>query len=229
MKHSLIRSFLKIIVILLALALLYFLITHARVYFNRVEIRNFQRLISSYGYFSPIVVLLLILLSTSIPPLPLPIPLIEVAAGLVFGFWPAAILIWISQFLSSIMAFKMAKFFRNRFLKSVWEMPFWQGYKNYLDKSGLKAVFIIRATMAAPFNSISFLAGVTKMRIEKFIFATALGVIPEVLLYTFIGSQLKNIHFRIAYIFIAVLLISSSGIITSYISIRGSKKSQINQ
>jgi len=201
------------LIIVIAVVAAYFLF-HSSNYFNRRGIRQIRNYIQSFGIFSPMIVIFLVFLSTAIPPLPLPVPLIELVSGVVFGFIGGALIIWISQIVASVFAFYIAKFFRKKFFgMSIIKDKKWNFYREYLNKKGAFAIFLIRFAMAAPFNIISYLAGLTQISFLNFIFATALGTIPESLLYSFIGSQIRTLHIKIFYLSILVILIGSIGFI----------------
>jgi len=162
----------------------------------------------------------LILLSTVIPPLPIPIPLVEIVSGLIFGFWKGFLVAWISQFISSLSAYYMAKFLKRSFLNKFLENHVVSLYKQYLNTEGPLAILITRATMSAPFNVVSFLAGISQINVLIFSGATLLGTIPEALLYTAIGAIFKIHRFRVLYIFILSVAISLIGPVISYFMIR---------
>ncbi len=185
---------------------------------NRREVRQTRSYIQSFGVFSPFMVVFLIFLSTAIPPLPLPVPLVELAAGVVFGFIEGALIIWISQVGSSVFAFYIARIFRKKFFGiDIIENNRWDFYKSYLNKKGAFAVFLIRFVMAAPFNIISYLAGLTQMSILRFTVATAFGTIPESLLYSYLGSQIRTLHIKLVYLSILVIIIGSIGFVFTLI------------
>ncbi len=200
-----------------------FIAFHGQRYFSRREIRLLDTQISSFGQISPLIVLSLILLSTLIPPLPLPVPLIEIATGLIFGFWPGFFLVWVSQIISSSLAFFLSRIFGKRLFKNILTSHIWDFYRRYLEKKGAMAVFITRMTMAAPFNIVSYLAGLTQMKTDQFLTATILGTIPESILFTIIGVQLKNIHIRLWYLFIALIILGVLGITGIFIIMRSSR------
>jgi uncharacterized membrane protein YdjX (TVP38/TMEM64 family) len=103
-------------------------------------------------------------------------------------------------------------------------------YKDYIHKNGPRAIFICRLTLAAPFNIVSYLAGLTQMNIISFSLATILGTIPEAALFTFVGSILKHTRLRLWYIFILAVIIGSAGTILMFLMMKllqsrfGSKK-----
>jgi uncharacterized membrane protein YdjX (TVP38/TMEM64 family) len=172
--------------------------------------------ISSYGSWSPVVVVALIFISTAIPPLPLPVPLIEIAAGLLFGFWEGFLLVWLGQMISSIFAFAITRYAGQRFLKRFFEYKLFTPFKSYIQNGGTWAVLIARATMAAPFNIVSFLAGATSMKIGSFSLATAVGVLIESSLYPFVGSVLGTTRLSLWRIFIVVIIVGAIGPVISY-------------
>lgn len=208
----------------MAALLLVWLIIQGQHFFNRRAIRQEQSLINSFGNFSALAVIFLMLISTAIPPLPLPIPLIEITSGLVFGFWGGFILVWASQILSSTLAFFMARYFGKRLFGGILKSHIWDYYRKLLARRGKLAVFIIRATLAAPFNVISFLSGLTEMKPLGFIGATALGTLPEAILFSLIGAQLKNVHIRLWYLFIAITILGSLGTLGTFLLLRSSSK-----
>ncbi len=191
--------------------------------FSRRVLNEIQENINSFGDFSPIAVVGLTLISTAIPPLPLPVPLIEIASGLVFGFWQGFFYSLLAQVISSLFAFYLARYFAKRILKRFIKYEFLEFYIKYLQRSGPRAVLITRAAMVAPFNVVSYLAGLTEMRVTSFFAATLIGCIPEAAIYAFIGSVIKTTHVRLWYVFVAVLILGGLGLIATYVMIEISR------
>ncbi len=198
-----------ILAVIAAIIVLVIIIILGRHYFTRRGIRQMSSLISSYGTLSPLVVVFLIFLSTAIPPLPLPVPLIEIAAGYIFGFWPGFFLVWFSQIISSLFAYGLTRFIGTRLFRSLLSTHIFRIYQHYVDKNGAMGIFITRATLAAPFNIVSFLAGLTNMNVASFFTATLLGTIPESALYSLLGSVIKVTRIRLWYVYIAVVIVGS--------------------
>jgi uncharacterized membrane protein YdjX (TVP38/TMEM64 family) len=203
------RTYQTLIIIALVVLIIgsVYTVIHGRHYFNRSHVRRLEGKIDSTGILSPLVVFALILISTLIPPLPLPIPLIEMAAGLLFGFWPAVVLVWFSQLESSLAAFQISRHFRKRLMKKILDSKLFTVYREFIKKKGPLAVFVIRAVMAAPFN-ISYMAGFMEMNPLSFSLATALGVVPEVLLFVYLGTLVQHTHIRLWYVFILLVILA---------------------
>lgn len=212
-----IRKILLTIVILIGIAVVVYLIIQGRHYFNRRGIRQMQTVINSYGSLSPFALIFLIIISTVVPPLPLPIPLIEMAAGLIFGFGEGFLLVWVSQIIGSVAAFVMTRIIGRSVFRRILENKIFNFYRRYIHDKGPLAIFTIRATMASPFNVVSFLAGLTQMKILNFTIATVLGTIPESLLFSYIGSLLQSMRLRLWYIFILTVLLGAIGPVFMYL------------
>jgi uncharacterized membrane protein YdjX (TVP38/TMEM64 family) len=218
--NRIMKRVLKILAIVIGIAVVIYLIINARHFLNFRLVRGMERLITSYGVWAPLAVVALIILSTIIPPLPIPVPLIEIASGVIFGFWEGFALVWIAQIISSLIAYASTHIIGRRFLKGFMENKLFAPYKHYIHHGGPWAVFIARVTMAAPFNIVSFLAGIMAMDLKKFTIATTLGTLSEALLYPFIGSILRHTRLGLWRIFILVVLLSVIGPVITYIMMK---------
>ena len=214
--HKTIRRVLVCLAIIIAIAVILYLIPQGRSYFSRRTIRQMGASISSHGILAPFFIIFLIFLSTAIPPLPLPVPLIEITAGLLFGFFPGFLTVWIGQILASVFAFFVTRILGKRFLRKFLSNKYISPYGEFVRKKGPLAVIMIRATMSAPFNIISFISGLTEMTPVTFTFATALGTIPEAALFAFIGTILKTTRIRLSYVFIFLVILGFAGPVMTY-------------
>lgn len=210
-QNKTIRKVFIVLGIILGVALIVYLVITGRHYFTRRGIRQLNTYITSYGSFSPLAVVFLMVISTLIPPLPIPIPLIEMAAGYLFGFWPGLFLIWGSQAISSLSAYAASRIIGNKLFKKLLKNHYISLYRTYIVQNGPFAVFMTRATLSAPFNIVSFLAGLLEMDLGGFMIATVLGAIPEALLYAFVGSIIQHTRLRLWYVFILVILLGVLG------------------
>jgi uncharacterized membrane protein YdjX (TVP38/TMEM64 family) len=210
------KRVIKICAVVIAAAVVIYLIINARHFFNFRLVRETEQLINSYGIWAPGAAVALIILSTIIPPLPIPVPLIEIAAGLIFGFWEGFVLVWIGQIISSLLAYSSTHIIGRHFLKGFMENKIFAPYKHYIHHGGPLAVFIARITLSAPFNVVSFVAGIMAMDLGKFTIATVFGTLSESLLYPFIGSILRHTRLGLWRIFILVVLLGVIGPVITY-------------
>ncbi len=217
---------LTVLSVIVIAALLYVSITSGRAYFRRRNIRLMARAVNDYGLLAPLAVFFLIFISTVIPPLPLPIPLIEIAAGYVFGFGEGLVLVWISEIISSLAAFAITRYLGRKLFKKILASKFVIPYRQYVERNGAWAIVVTRVFMAAPMNIVSFLAGLTPMNPWLFVGATALGIVPEAILYPYVGMLLKTTRFSLWRLFIIIVIIGAIGPAAIYIFTRIRKSGQ---
>jgi len=203
-----IYQIITVIAVILTVAISVYAVISGRQYFNRRGVRQIALEIRQFGPWAPLFLAGLILINTLVPPIPIPIPLIEIVAGSVFGFWPGFILVWLTQIISSVSAFFMSKYISKLFLKKIIKSRFFNFYNRLIKKRRAFAVFVIRATMTAPFN-ISFLAGISDMPFLNFLGATTLGVITESAFFPYLGTLIvQRVRFRLWYVLIILIILS---------------------
>lgn len=125
---------------------------------------------------------------------PLPLAaLIKLMAGYVFGVgWGAAMNISTSV-VGGALGFLAA---RHLFYHALYSRYSHQLAKTNLDiaRNGFWYVLSCRFFMPAPFFLVNVLAGLSNLRLRKFLLATAIGVIPSSLIYSVTGSHLEAVH-----------------------------------
>lgn len=182
-------------------------IMNGRHYFNRRNLRLLDDQILSFGIWAPLVIVFLIFINILIPPIPIPIPLVEIAAGVIFGFWPGVLLVWVSQVLSSVITFLLSRKIGKFFLKKLMNSKFLGFIREFIAKKGALGVFVIRATMTSPF-SISYIAGFMDISLLGFTLAMIVGAIPETILFVYLGTLAQHARIRLWYIGIPMVILS---------------------
>lgn len=219
-KSRNLRKAIYIIGIIIFIALIIYLAYEGRQYFSRHEIRLIRISVTSFGSWTPLAIFGLIFINTMIPPLPIPAPLIEVVAGVTLGFWEGFFVVWISQIITSCSAFIVTRLIGRKFFNKFIENKLFTSYRNFVKEKGSKAVLITRLTMSAPFNFVSFFAGVTSMSFAGFSLATILGTVPESIIYTFIGSILRRTHLSLFYVLILTVATAIVGPTITFFAFR---------
>jgi uncharacterized membrane protein YdjX (TVP38/TMEM64 family) len=62
-----------------------------------------------------------------------------------------------------------------------------------VGEEGWKIVFLLRLSPLVPFSILNYLLGVTRLSFRAYLGATATGMIPAILLYTYLGSALASL------------------------------------
>ena len=88
---------------------------------------------------------------------------------------------------------------------------------SFFYKNGVFAVFISRLTPFFPFKVISYGAGLTTMKLSRFLFATGIGQTPAIVLYSYAGRNLtRNVSFIVLITMVCVAL----GIVIYYYRVK---------
>lgn len=226
-KEQIYRIIIVLAIIVTVISAIYAII-NGRYYFNHRNLRLMQQSITSYGVWSPLIIFALICINTLIPPIPIPIPLIEIATGAVFGLWPGIIIIWVTQVISSIITFFLSRYIGKFFLKKLMQNQFVGFFRQFIQKKGPFAIFVIRATMSSPIN-ISYLGGLMQVGFLGFTIATALGVIPETVLFVYLGTLMQHTRIRLWYIFIGLVVMGIAPFTALLLSRLFSRKKEVTR
>lgn len=121
----------------------------------------------------------------------LPSAVMSIGAGFAWG--PAA---GFAVALPSLVMGATAAFFvgryaiRQRVAARVARSPRLTAIDHAVGAQGGRLVLLLRLSPLVPFNYANYVLSVTRVRARSFVLATALGMIPTTLLYTYLGSTL---------------------------------------
>ncbi|WNB92766.1 TVP38/TMEM64 family protein [Bacillus sp. NEB1478] len=144
----------------------------------------------SFGIMAPIIYLLL----NIVRPLTLfPISVLSLAGGLAFGtFWGTVYTVF-SATAGAVISFYLSKYLGARWLKkkisSTDRIEKWQ---NEIKKKGFYYIFILRVIPIINFDLVSYVSGISRLKLKPYIFATLLGVLPGTLAANLLGNSLTE-------------------------------------
>jgi uncharacterized membrane protein YdjX (TVP38/TMEM64 family) len=172
------------------------------------------KLIRSWGIAAPLMSILLMVTQAIVAPLPA--FLVTAANGMIFGrFWGAAIS-WIGALLGALVSFYIARLFADVALrKVVRHQKAVEFIRQAGKKRGFYVIFFSRLIPFISFDIISYMAGLSGIRPWAFILATALGMLPATIIYTFMGRQFlileenSPILITVTVVFIFILIVFS--------------------
>ncbi|MBX2986669.1 MAG: TVP38/TMEM64 family protein [Bdellovibrionaceae bacterium] len=131
-------------------------------------------------------------LLSSVIPFPLA-ALLTMAAGTFFGLIPGILIALIGNTLGAGLAFLLARWLfgqslRRRFLQHL--QPIEEG----LQRDGALFLFTMRLVPILPFFAVNPLMALTPLKAWTFLWVSAVGMIPSVLLYVNAGTQLRVVE-----------------------------------
>lgn len=164
-------------------------------------------MVNQAGWLAP---LLYIAIYTLRPLILFPASILSLAGGLIFGTAAGTALIVTGASLGAVLSFIIAeKLGKNIAGKE------WSGYggklRKQLEENGFLYVLLIRLIPVFNFDMISYLAGISKVKLRDFFFGTVIGIIPGAFAYSFLGASFAEgdgmIIFAALSIFLAVTVV----------------------
>jgi uncharacterized membrane protein YdjX (TVP38/TMEM64 family) len=121
---------------------------------------------------------------------PIPAVLITGANGLLFGPLLGGLLSIVSATLAAAVCFLLARSFGAPCVSRLLPAIVLQRTNAFMTQHGTAAVLIARLLPVVPFDPISYVAGLTQMRLAAFCWATLVGQIPAGMTYAYLGQEI---------------------------------------
>lgn len=139
----------------------------------------------------PAAPVLFVLLYALLVMLALPGSSLTLAGGAVFGFGLGSLLNWIGATLGATGAYLLARSLGRDAVVSLLGRRATQ-LDRFVSDHGFLAMLRLRLIPLVPFNALNFGAGFAGVRARDYIIATALGIIPGTLVYTYFADALLS-------------------------------------
>ncbi len=122
----------------------------------------------------------------------------SLTGGFLFGLFPGAVFNIVSATVGSILIFLAVRWGLGARMAAKMEMS--EGkmrrFKKAIDENAFSAVMTVRLIPVIPFFATNIAAALLGMRLAPFATATALGVIPGGVIYTWVGAGLGEVFER---------------------------------
>lgn len=151
--------------------------------------RDIKRYILSYGEFAALAFVVIY----SLKPILFIVPasLLSIMAGGIFGPWKAFLLSMVSCFLSATFAFFLAKKLGRPFVDKILKGKVMK-LDSGIEKHGFIIMLLMRLSFIFAYDPLSYAAGLTAMEYKDFILGTVIGIVPEMLAYSFMGKNFQG-------------------------------------
>jgi len=117
-----------------------------------------------------------------------PRPPMCVVSGLVFGFIAVPVVLLAST-LGAVLAFLLSRYlFRSRFLEMAERRPVWSALVEAINAEGWRLVGLLRLASLVPGTVTNYLLGVTRIGLWPYALATFLGLLPQTVLFVYVGA-----------------------------------------
>ena len=172
--------------------------------FGASEIKEY---ILSFGIWAPVIY---IILFTLVPLTLFPDSVLAIAGGMCFGLMGGAVCTMIGAIFGGTLAFFISRTLGKGFAKKFSNNEM-QKISTKIEEKGFLIVLFLRLIPLFPFDVISYSAGLSKIKLKDFIFATVIGTIPGILIFSNIGDKAMNPGSADFYISIGFLLLLLAG------------------
>jgi uncharacterized membrane protein YdjX (TVP38/TMEM64 family) len=138
--------------------------------------------------------LLLVVLYAVICLLLLPGSALTLAAGFMFGMVWGTIAASLGATLGATAAFLIARLMVRGWIEHrLTSHPKFRAVDRAIGDQGFKIVLLVRLCSLFPYDLTSYLFGLTNVPLGRYVLATWLGRLPEILAWAYVGSMAKNL------------------------------------
>jgi len=115
--------------------------------------------------------------------------LLTLGAGFLYGLWPGLALVWISATTGAALAFLIARSFgRPHVEKLARRSQTFGAIDRAVGAKGWRIVLLLRLNPLVPFVVSNYLYGLTAVTFWPYVLATATGMLPLTVLYSYLGA-----------------------------------------
>lgn len=154
------------------------------------DLQAVQDLIQSFGILGPFFVIIFFILDVVI--VPIPGPLVAIAAGYLYGKLTGTIISVVGNILGSVIAFCLARKFGRPFVEKLISEKELSHFDGIFKKRGLHALWIGYIFPIFPSDTISYAAGLSKVKFRTFFIIMSIGFIPNMFILNFYGNFLYD-------------------------------------
>jgi len=147
-------------------------------------------ILREFGWWTPLVSVLLMVLQSVLAPLPG--SLVAAANGAIYGIWKGTLLSWVGGTAGGLATYALGRWLDTAIAHRWKATRLWQRFVEVSSSRGFWIVLIARMTPIISLDFIGYLAGITRMPLLSYTLANAIGMIPGMLAYTAIGSELMQ-------------------------------------
>ena len=163
---------------------------------------DIQKYITSFGKLAPFIYVVMFSL---VPLTFFPDSILAIGGGMIFGLGKGYIYTLIGALVGASLSFYISRRFGRNFVKKITKERL-DSIEEMINSKGFFVILLLRLIPLFPFDVISYGAGITNIKYRDFIFATIVGTIPGIFVFTNIGAQSVDIGSDKFYLSIMALI-----------------------
>lgn len=157
--------------------------------------------VERFGAWGPLLILGLMLAQTLLPVIPS--ILVMVVAVLAYGPWWGGALAWGGLMLSGTVAYTIGRALGASVVDRLIGSRAERRIAGYVERHGVLAVIAARVSPALSTDAVSYAAGIVRMNAPSFLAATAVGILPLVVLIGWLGASIERLSTTLLWVSIA--------------------------
>ncbi len=154
---------------------------------NRIILNSFVE----DHYFSSVIIFIVAVVTTGVF-VPAAIPMILVG-GFLFGIFWGTIYVNLGFTAGATLAFLFSRYVIGNWIQHRYESQL-KSFNDDVSRHGRNYLITLRMIPLFPFLSVNYFAGVTKMPLSRYVWSTALGMLPISVAYSFAGREIGEIE-----------------------------------
>jgi uncharacterized membrane protein YdjX (TVP38/TMEM64 family) len=143
--------------------------------------------IDGLGIAGPLLILVLALVHAVVF---YPAEIVDAAAGLVYGFVPALMLMMFGWLLSGLACFTVGRSVARPLLDRWLGSDRFERTEARIERGGAKVLIAARLIPIFPFSLVSYAAGAARVPVWRFLWTTAVGYLPITAISVYFGTRL---------------------------------------
>jgi uncharacterized membrane protein YdjX (TVP38/TMEM64 family) len=122
-----------------------------------------------------------------------PAEIVDAAAGFVYGFFPALVLVLTGWLLSGLLCFAIGRSLARPLLDRWLGTERFERTEAMIERGGATLLLAVRLIPIVPFSLVSYAAGAARVPAWRFVWTTAVGYLPITAISVYFGTQLEGL------------------------------------
>jgi uncharacterized membrane protein YdjX (TVP38/TMEM64 family) len=179
----------KWLIIMLCAAILILFVLWLQKNYKGFSPEEFRNWIMQWGLLAPF---FFIVLYTLRPFVLFPSSIFAITSGLSFGFYWGCLFTYLGSLGGGLMTYYVINRL-GRFKKSEqWKNERYKKIRSNIEREGFRYVLLLRLLPVLNYDLVSYLTSITKVKFKDYAIATAIGIIPGTIAYTYLGSSMSS-------------------------------------
>jgi uncharacterized membrane protein YdjX (TVP38/TMEM64 family) len=123
-----------------------------------------------------------------------PAEIVDAAAGFVYGFFPALLLVMTGWLLSGLLCFAVGRSVARPLLDRWLGRERFERTEAMIERGGVTLLIAVRLIPIVPFSLVCYAAGAARVPVWRFLWTTAVGYLPITALSVYFGTKLEGLE-----------------------------------